>query len=168
MQVCISSLAGRALAVAPPFRTRLQTNGDNEPWTLVNTTDNYDAIVDAIRFRDQMRNYVMDTQAAWSSSNAPMISPVWLLFPGDPVCAFTPNGDEPACAEEFMFGPDWLAKPVTSYLQRSAWVYLPALPSDQVWVYHFNESMTFTGPVNITLPTPVNEFPLFYRNTAAR
>lgn len=95
--------------------------GDNEPWTLVNTTDNYNAIVSAIRFRDQLRNYVMDTQASytrvsdeapqryqqiplpsqatWSTTNAPMISPIWLLFPGDPICAFNANGNEPACGE---------------------------------------------------------------------
>ena len=50
----------------------MQTNGDNEPWTLVNTTENYNAIVAAIRWRDQQRNYVMDTQLENSATNAPM------------------------------------------------------------------------------------------------
>ncbi len=145
----------------------MQTNGDNEPWTLVNTTENYDAIVASIRFRDQMRNYVMDTQANWAATNAPMISPIWLMFPGDTVCAFTPSGDEPACSEEFMFGPDWLAKPVTAYQQRSTWVYLPALPAGQTWIYHFNGS-SFSGPLNLTIATPVSEFPLFYRSSASK
>ena len=162
--------------------------GDNEPWTLVNSTDNYNAIGAAIRFRDQLRNYVVDTQATWVSTNAPMIAPIWLLFPGDPICAFTPSGDEPACGEgmseicsrlchlpvcqlllypsaEFMFGPDYLAKPVTTYLQRSAWVYLPELPTGQTWIYHFNDTDFGSGPVNLTIATPVGEFPLFYRNS---
>lgn len=38
-------------------------------------------------------------QATWANTNAPMISPIWLMFPGDPVCAFVPSGDEPACGE---------------------------------------------------------------------
>jgi len=63
-----------------------------------------------------------------------------------------------------MFGPDWLAKPVTVFLQRSTWVYLPALPAGQTWVYRFNGT-SYTGPANITVDTPVGEFPLFYRNS---
>lgn len=66
---------------------------------------------------------------------------------------------------EFMFGPDYLAKPVTTYLQRVAWVYLPALPAGQTWVYHFNGTDFGPGPANLTLATPVGEFPLFYRNS---
>jgi len=141
----------------------MQTNGDNEPWTLVDPGVNYDSIVASIRFREQLRNYVMDTQAAWAATGAPMIAPIWLLFPGDAVCAFTSNGDEPACGAEFMFGQDWLAKPVTAYLQREAWVYLPLLPVGQSWTYHFNGTSFGQGGVNVTIATPVSEFPLFYR-----
>jgi len=81
-----------------------QTNGDNEPWTLVNTTENYDAIIAAITFRDQLRNYVMDTQvmpfalcspnssgfialgqqAAWATTNAPIDKPDLAPLPGRP------------------------------------------------------------------------------------
>lgn len=71
-------------------------------------------------------------------------------------------------AAEFMFGPDWLAKPVTTYLQRSTWVYLPALPAGQNWVYHFNGTNYGPGPANLTLATPVGEFPLFYRNSLSQ
>ncbi len=41
----------------------------------------------------------------------------------------------------FMFGPDWLVAPVTTYQAANWTVYLPALPAPQVWVYFFNETV---------------------------
>jgi alpha-D-xyloside xylohydrolase len=139
-----------------------QTNGDNEPWSLFKNSTNYDAFVAAIRWREQQRNYVMDALADWSATNAPVISPLWLLFPGDPVCAFTPAGED-TCAGAFMFGKDWLAQPVTQYQQYTTTTYLPQLPEGQSWVYYFTSENFGRGPANVTLPTPVNVFPLFYR-----
>ena len=85
----------------------MQTNGDNEPWTLFSNQTNYDAFVAAIVWREQMRNYVMDAQAEWAASNAPMIAPVWLLFPGDPVCALQKDVSEGACFGAFMCACLW-------------------------------------------------------------
>ena len=66
-----------------------------------------------------------------------------------------------------MLGPDWLAKPVTQYGQTQSWVWLPLLPAGQTWVYHFSQASFGQGGRNVTLPTPVAEFPLFYRQRAA-
>jgi len=146
----------------------MQTNGDNEPWTLFKggeSSPNYLAMVASIRWREQKRNYVMDIQATWSSTNTPICSPVWLLFPGDAVCAPSIQGDG-LCADAFMFGPDYLAKPVTTYQQNSSWVWLPALPSGQYWTNVFSGDNLGNGAVNITVATPINTFPLFMRNYA--
>ena len=145
----------------------MQTNGDNEPWTLFKNETRYNAFIEAIRWREQARNYVVSLQAEWSASGMPMIAPVWLHFPADPVCAFTTRGDDGTCAGAFMFGTDWLAKPVTRLGQSSAWVYLPALPAGQSWEYAFGTRTNYgAGPVNVTVATPIDEFPLFYRNNA--
>jgi len=123
--------------------------------------------VSAIKWREQQRNYVMDIQATWSATNAPMIAPLWLLFPGESACAFTSDGqDNVACSGSFMFGPDWLAKPVTQYSQTSSWVWLPTLPSGESWVYWFDKTNYGRGGVNVTLSTPISTFPLFYRQSA--
>lgn len=147
----------------------MQTNGFNEPWTLfaANTTTStaaMNALIAAMRWREQMRNYVMDTQANWAATGAPMVSPVWLLFPSDATCAPPADGSgDGICQGAFMFGDSWLAKPVTEYLQASAWVWLPALPAGASWVYAFGEQTNYGGAAqNVTIETPINEFPLFY------
>ena len=157
----------------PPSPLRAQqTNGDNEPWTLFKDASaagvNYNAFVAAITWREQRRNYIMDIQAENARSNAPLIAPVWLHFPGEAACAFDAGGgDNAGCAGAFMLGPDWLAKPVTQYQQAQSWVWLPRLPAGQSWIYHFSQVSYGQGGVNVTLPTPVSEFPLFYRQRAA-
>lgn len=146
----------------------MQTNGNNEPWTLFKAAEaspNYAAMVAAIQWREQHRNYVMDVQAAWSATNAPMVSPVWLLFPGDPVCAFR-IADYGDCSDAFMFGPDFLAKPVTQYQQNSSWVWLPRLPAGQTWQDVFTGA-SYAGFQNVTVATPISAFPLFQRTYAA-
>lgn len=146
----------------------MQTNGDNEPWTLFKggeTSPNYLAMVASIRWREQKRNYVMDMQASWSRTNAPMCSPIWLLFPSDAVCAPSSQGDG-VCADAFMFGPDYLVKPVTTYQQNSSWVWLPELPSGQYWTNVFSGENLGNNAVNITVATPIDTFPFFMRNYA--
>lgn len=141
----------------------MQTNGDNEPWTLFRDPDNQAAFIDAIKWREQRRNYVVDTQANWAATGAPMIMPVWLLFPGDATCGFTPATDDGACGDTFMFGDSYLAKPITKYGQYTTSIYLPLLPVGQEWVYEFGNKASYgRGGENISIPTPVNEFPLFY------
>ena len=147
----------------------MQTNGDNEPWTifkLAEASPNYAAMVAAIRWREQKRNYVMDIQAAWSATNVPMVRPVWLEFPGDPVCAFTIHGDGP-CSDAFMFGPTFLAKPVTVFQSNSSWVWLPRLQAGLYWTYVFDGTNYGDGFKNVTVATPLDEFPLFQINYAA-
>jgi hypothetical protein len=98
-----------------------------------------------------------------------MCAPVWLLFPGDAACAPAGggggggDGGDGACAGAFMFGDSWLAKPVVAYQQREAWVWLPALPAGASWVYAFGDQKSYgRGGLNVTLETPIDEFPLFY------
>ena len=142
----------------------MQTNGDNEPWTLFMNPVNEAAFIASIVWREQIRNYIMDTQAVWAETGAPMISPVWLLFPGDTNCAFTPSHDDGKCSDMFMFGDSYLAKPITTYQEYTSTIYLPLLTQvGQSWVYVFGNKTNYgRGGVNITIPTPIHEFPLFY------
>ena len=166
-------LHGHRAGGPPADPVCMQTNGNNEPWTLFmqNTTASvarYTAFVAAIQWREQLRNYVLDTQATWAAEGAPMVSPVWLAFPGDAACAPQPDGQgDGACADAFLFGDSWLAKPVVAYQQATAWVWLPALPAGEYWTYAFGPKTNYgAGAVNVTLATPIDEFPLFYRNRA--
>jgi alpha-D-xyloside xylohydrolase len=159
-------LHGHRAGGPPSDPVCMQTNGDNEPWTLFKQQANYDAFVAAIRWREQHRNYVMDAQTDWAESGAPMLSPTWLLFPGDPVCAFR-IADDGSCSDAFMFGTDFLAKPVTQYQLASSWVWLPRLPAGQTWTNVFTGENLGNGFTNVTVATPISSFPLFQRTYAA-
>jgi len=147
----------------------MQTNGDNEPWTLFQggeASPGYAAMVAAIRWREQHRNYAADALAAWSATGEPVLAPVWLRFPGDAVCAPAGPSDDGACGDAFVWGTDFLAKPVTAYLSRSSWVWLPALPAGQSWTHVFS-GQGYAGGQNVTVDTPLDSFPLFQRTYAA-
>lgn len=86
-----------------------------------------------------------------------MVRPMFLQFPLDPVCA------TPQVEGQFMLGPSWLVAPVTQYQAANWTAYLPAIPANETWVYWFNQSATYAGGQWVTLPTPIDEFPLFAR-----
>lgn len=52
--------------------------------------------------------------------------------------------------------------PVLEYQATSRYVYLPPL-LNQTWVYFWNDTAVGPGGVNVSVPTPIGEFPLFYR-----
>ena len=79
----------------------------------------YNAIIGAIKWREQMRDYVERAWVAFQTTNVPVISPVWLRFPGDATCALsTPAAGDGACARQMMFGDDYLAQPVVAYTRN--------------------------------------------------
>ena len=59
-----------------------------------------------------------------------------------------------------MFGPAMLAAPVTDMGARTRALYLPSLPSGQVWEHYFTKK-TYPGGGNVTVDAPLDEFPLF-------
>lgn len=119
-------------------------------------------MVASIRWREQHRNYVADALSAWAATGEPVLAPVWLRFPADAVCAPGGPADDGACGDAFMFGEDFLAKPVTEYGAATSWVWLPALPAGEAWQHAFTGA-TFEGGQNVTVATPIDSFPLFQR-----
>ena len=72
------------------------------------------------------------------------------------------------CAMETqaMFGPDLMVAPQLHLGATSRMVYLPRLPSGQVWQYWFGNGSVLEGGSTIIQPTPLTtsgEFPLYRR-----
>ncbi|HYW35862.1 MAG TPA: TIM-barrel domain-containing protein, partial [Balneolaceae bacterium] len=61
--------------------------------------------------------------------------------------------------DEYMFGPDLLVNPVTSYKTRSRKVYLPQTKG---W-YNLNTGKFFDGGQNISAAAPYNRIPVFVK-----
>ena len=140
----------------PPANECGSTNGDNEVWNLAKDPKHYNSIVTVMRLRENLRSYVTDINEEAAATGMPMMRPLVLQFPDDPNCAAGYVEDQ------FMFGPDWLVAPVLGQVSSRS-LYLPKLDPSETWVYFYNDTAVGSGGVNITMDTPIEEFPLFYR-----
>ena len=110
-----------------------------------------------VLLRAELADYVVAINREWAETGMPMMRPMFLAWPLDPAC----QGRD--VEDQFMFGPNWLAAPITTYQTYSRSVYLPLLDANHTWVYFFNLSEVGQGGSRITMPAPVTEFPLFFR-----
>ncbi|KAH3756987.1 glycoside hydrolase family 31 protein [Pelomyxa schiedti] len=134
------------------------TNGDNEVWTLAQEEHHYTAIQTVMLLRESLRPYVVQINQLAADTGLPMLRPMFLEFPSDSVC----TANDGKVDGQYMFGPAFLVAPVTTYLASSWDVYLPQLSSGELWYYWFSNA-TFLSGQWVTVDTPIEEFPLFYR-----
>jgi len=78
-------------------------------WNLAQDPTHYAGITAVMRLRENLREYVWQLSAETAATGMPIVRPMILQFPDDPVCA------TPAVEGQFMLGPDWLVTPVTAY-----------------------------------------------------
>jgi len=127
------------------------SGGPNEVWMFGETA--FTVISKIILLREQLREYVMDQMRLAASNGIPVLRPMFFDFPKDPRTY--------SAEDQYMFGPDWLVAPVLQYKATSRTVYLPTLPTGQVWTHFYtNQDYSFG---QVTVPTPIDSFPLFYR-----
>jgi alpha-D-xyloside xylohydrolase len=92
-----------------------QTGGRNEVWSF--GEEAYGIIRAQLALREVLRPYVMDVMAAASRTGLPPMRALFLEFPDEP--------EAWQVKDEYMFGPDVLVAPVTTYGAREREVYLP-------------------------------------------
>ncbi|MDE0840305.1 MAG: family 31 glucosidase, partial [Kiritimatiellae bacterium] len=101
----------------PVFRTHGR-RPNNEAWTIGG--DTYPHIRAALILRERLRPYIMEQMKLASERGLPPMRPVFFDFADDPKTA--------EVEDQFLFGPDLLVAPITSYEARSRDVYLPMGP----------------------------------------
>jgi alpha-glucosidase (family GH31 glycosyl hydrolase) len=99
----------------PVFRTHGH-RANNEAWTIGG--DSYPHIRAAMLLRENLRPYVMEQMKLASKKGLPPMRPLFFDFKDDPKAA--------EVEDQFLFGPDIMAAPVTRYEVRSRDGYLPA------------------------------------------
>ncbi len=92
-----------------------QSGGPNEVWSFGDEA--YEVIKEQLALRERLRPYVMEQMATAASTGLPPMRAMFLEFPEDP--------EAWALGDQFMFGPDILVAPVTTYGARQRDVYLP-------------------------------------------
>jgi len=139
----------------PPADVCGDTNGPNEVWEFGQRA--YGAITTMLHIRENLRDYVYTHFMESVQFGIPLLRPMFLQFPDDATC------QTPQVEDQFMFGPDWLVAPVTVYQARSRSVYLPTLHLNQTWT-HFFTNQNHVGGHRVVIATPLESFPLFFRN----
>ncbi|MCQ2445752.1 MAG: glycoside hydrolase family 31 protein [Clostridia bacterium] len=143
-----------------PHKPQLGTTGgatcisgaDNEVWTY---GPEVEKILSKYLFiRERLKPYIQSLMQEAHEKGTPVIRPLFYEFPED----------EKAWKdqEEYFFGSDILVAPVMKAGMTSREVYLPAGAS---WKNAWTDER-FEGGQVITVETPIDQIPLFYKNDA--
>lgn len=108
-------------------------------------------IADFDRLRYKLIPYIYSQAKRTYDTGAPFMRPLWMDFPGDARVA--------DIGTQYMFGPAFLAAPVTEQGQTEKDVYLPAGTD---W-YNFWTNEKVTGGRWVKVAAPINQIPLFVR-----
>ncbi len=124
-----------------------------EPWTFGGDKHPaYQTIVKFDRLRYRLLPYVYSLAGEVTQDAGTMMRPLVMDFPNDPKAR--------EIVDEYMFGPAFLAAPVTTYKARSRYVYLPPTTGD--W-YDFWTGANTPGGQTIDAPAPYDSMPLYVR-----
>ena len=127
--------------------------GPNEVWTF----NHSQPILAVMQMRERMRPYVEEHLLITSQTGTPILTPMFYHF-ADAECY--------AAQTQFMFGTQYLVAPVYVYQATNRTVYLPRLPSNETWVHVYSSEAYGAGQTH-TVPTTLDDFPLFRRQAAA-
>ena len=99
--------------------------------------------------RERLRPYIMQQMAKTSTTGIPLMRPLFVDFPSDPVCY--------QVEDEYMFGSDLLVAPVIEEGIKTRIVYLP---TNSVWKDAWTDEI-HKGGQWLTVETPLDRIPLF-------
>lgn len=132
----------------PIFRTH-GNRPNNEAWTIGG--DSYPYIRAAMLLRERLRPYVMKQMRVAATRGIPPMRPLFFDFEND---SYTHDIEN-----QFLFGPEIMVAPITSYLKRKRRVYLPrGLPWINAWT-----GQLYEGGRTIVASAPLEWIPVYLR-----
>ena len=136
----------------PVFRTH-GYRPNNEAWTIGG--DAYRHVRAALMLRERLRPYVMVQMNLASKKGLPPMRPLFFDFEADAECV--------KVEDQFLFGPDLLVAPITTYLARSREVYLPA---GSEWTDAWTGDRVPGGQI-VGADAPIEHIPVYVRGDDA-
>ena len=131
------------------LRGAVQTGAANEAWSFGDEA--YRIISELLALRERLRPYVMAQMDTAARSGTPPLRALFLEFQDDP--------ETWTISDEFLFGPDILVAPVTTYGARERRVYLPGGAS---WLDGWSgDPIERSGWINA--PAPLDRIPVYLR-----
>lgn len=128
------------------------SGGPNEVWSY--GEEAYQAMTTMLRLRERLRPYLHEQLRDGERTGLPLMRPLLLDFPGDPVAW--------EIEDQFLFGRDLLVAPVVEPGRRQRTVYLP---DGATWT-HTASRTRHKGGVWLTVDAPLDQIPLFTRDDA--
>ena len=125
------------------------SGASNELWSFGDEV--YGILRRWLDIREEMKPYIKRTADEAVKTGLPMMRAMYLSFPEDPVCW--------TLEDQYMFGPDYLAAPVTEYGARTRRVYLPA----GTWEPMEGGPVFESAGEWITADAPLDRMPVFRR-----
>jgi alpha-D-xyloside xylohydrolase len=126
------------------------SGGNNEVWIFKYSSQ----IIDIIKLRESLRDYVEYHLNIASQNGTPILRPMFYDFT-DMECY--------KAEDQYMFGPDYLVAPVYIYQATSRSVYLPELIQQNAAWQHYYTKQIYQGGQRYNISTTVNDFPLFIK-----
>lgn len=130
----------------------LGTGGANELWSFGEEV--YEILKKWLFIREKLRPYIMTQMKRAHERGTPIMRPLFYDFPFDQAAW--------EIEDQYMFGPDILVAPVVNEGQRERRVYLP---KGTVWKNPYTNER-FIGGCTVTVPAPLDQIPLFFREGA--
>ena len=159
-------LHGKRWGASDPADHCGQTNPPNEVWSFGEPA--LTIISGLLRLRETLRPYISAQLNATAVTGVPLVLPMVVAFPADALCGGA--GEEgQVLDDQYMFGQDWLVAPVYVENATARSVCLPRLPAGESWTHYYSGErvVTTAGPKRLSVPTPLESFPLYRRGRAA-
>lgn len=128
---------------------QLTSGQDNEVWSF--GEENYGILKKYLFIREKLRPYIRKHMDIASEKGLPIMRPIFFDFPQDKKAW--------DIEDEYMFGSDILAAPVTDAGARDKTVYLP---EGTDWLYSSTKKI-YSGGQTVTVPAPLDIIPIFIR-----
>jgi len=125
-----------------------ETNFDQDPWSFGEKIEHIARKFLGLRYR--LLPYLYTTFWQYAAHGTPMLRPLCFVAQDDPETHYRDDA--------FMLGDHLLISPVNQAAMKSKDVYLPR----GEWYYYWNDRK-FEGGETVTIPTPLNEIPLFVK-----
>lgn len=129
---------------------QMESGQDNEVWSFGD--DVYKILVELLNLRTRLKPYIKTLMQEAHTNGTPVIRPLMYDFYTDPIAVTTET--------QYMFGPQLLVCPITEAKASSRQVYLPVLPSGELWT-DTATGKTYTGGQTIQASAPLHQIPVF-------
>lgn len=132
------------------------SGADNEVWSF--GEKNTPILTELIKLRYRLIPYISTQMDNTSRTGVPVMRPMFMEFPNDPVCFET--------GDQYMFGDDILFAPITQKGQTEREVYLPKISGDWILCGNHLRKKSYSSGQWVKIHAEIGDFIAFVKENA--